>query len=726
MNKLKILAIVLFSSLFVQNLYACAWGPSKTPYIMFKSNYFVSQKFSPLFYSASPYQSYYELPFRIKERNVGEWSKFFGNKISKEQLEKIVYEFSISEVKKILRNVNVESKSEFLRYLQFSKDIEPLCESSIYSWRKKKVDKNTVIQKINEGKRLFERIDNDFLKLRYGYQILKLSRVIKDFGFIKEFYEEELEDINVKSIIKNWNLDQYAGALKNLGEDTKSAYLFSKVFLNCSERRYSAYESFHIVDVKQWKKVLNMCEGEEEKLNLYFLRAIDLYSLPLEEIKEMVKINPDSEMTKTLIIKEINKIESNIFPDAVVNSYLFNENKSLPESVTVYLKQLLELVSNIDSYNPKDKEFYSLCKAYLKVLSGDNSISISSKKYPKVEKLINQLSILLSINKITTSDENKFFVSKDRFNNKFDELVLDVFQYKFRIAKQKAKSFICNNSFYNLRRSPNMDLVKEIERINNNPNKTSFETYCLNKFNDSYSLYWEKDDKRLRLEDKLIEMKATLEFANFNFEKAISLYSQLGKEFQRLSTRFNIYTNPFNIAISDRVNYENSKPKHTKLSIAKLMLKLEKLSQSPQPNPQDCFLLANAYFNLTYYGRSWNVLSYFRSSCSVDGFVDFNKAIDLYQKAMFYSNDKEFKAKCCFMIAKCEQHQFIAKYKTDKHGWLDYYLYRDGFDKLEKEKTRRGYREYFRQLKDNYSDTEYYNEAIKECGYLENWVEYNF
>ena len=66
---------------------------------------------------------------------------------------------------------------------------------------------------------------------------------------------------------------------------------------------------------------------------------------------------------------------------------------------------------------------------------------------------------------------------------------------------------------------------------------------------------------------------------------------------------------------------------------------------------------------------------------------------------MELSVDKEFKAQCCFMAAKCEQNIYFssADFNADR-------IVKSG--------------KYYQLLEENYSKTNYYREILKECGYF--------
>jgi len=68
------------------------------------------------------------------------------------------------------------------------------------------------------------------------------------------------------------------------------------------------------------------------------------------------------------------------------------------------------------------------------------------------------------------------------------------------------------------------------------------------------------------------------------------------------------------------------------------------------------------------------------------------------------TGDMELAAKCCFMAAKCEQD--------------NYYL----LGKRDIALKNLSYRTCFRIMKKDYSTTEFYRDALKECGYLSDFV----
>jgi hypothetical protein len=136
------------------------------------------------------------------------------------------------------------------------------------------------------------------------------------------------------------------------------------------------------------------------------------------------------------------------------------------------------------------------------------------------------------------------------------------------------------------------------------------------------------------------------------------------------------------------------------------------------------FELANGYYNITFYGNSWMASSFntrgllpwgYTKEQNYD-FYDCSRAEENYLKAAKKTANKEFAAQCYFMAAKCEQNKFY-----NNMPWLPYTYYMDTVDK-EYLREKMKYKNYFSVLKEKYSQTDFYQEALKECNYFNYFV----
>jgi hypothetical protein len=192
-----------------------------------------------------------------------------------------------------------------------------------------------------------------------------------------------------------------------------------------------------------------------------------------------------------------------------------------------------------------------------------------------------------------------------------------------------------------------------------------------------------------------------------------------------------INKNPFADLLYDREEQLVSEKKFssTKLAFAQEMQKLEQAAKLPATAAKSYYKLASGMYNITYYGHTWELVQYSRSGS--DGYyipkdaTDFQKeyygaykAHDYFEKAMKASTDKNFKARCLFMMAKCVQkleHQ--PQYNEYSSGNWDKY---DEAQKAYWPKFMNN--KYFPQFVKEYGSTAFYKEVFNSCSYLRDFV----
>jgi hypothetical protein len=171
---------------------------------------------------------------------------------------------------------------------------------------------------------------------------------------------------------------------------------------------------------------------------------------------------------------------------------------------------------------------------------------------------------------------------------------------------------------------------------------------------------------------------------------------------------------PFEIHIRDchDCDFAEAHPRpYSKLTFVQRMIELEKRSDEPGPERANAaFDAANGYYNMSYYGNSWMSLAYQRSGYdTTDQFYDCSVAQYFYEKARKNSSDPEFQAKCVFMESKCEHNAWYRK--SGLQGSAD-------------DKGIFRFRTYDKMLKENYANTSYYREIIKECSYFDYYLKH--
>lgn len=136
----------------------------------------------------------------------------------------------------------------------------------------------------------------------------------------------------------------------------------------------------------------------------------------------------------------------------------------------------------------------------------------------------------------------------------------------------------------------------------------------------------------------------------------------------------------------------------------------------------NAMLLGNAFYNITHYGNGrtfheGDIMGY--GNCPAD-FQGENREIVsncslakmYYEKAFNAAKNDEQRAKMQYMLAKCERNLFYNNYfKTKEYCWG---MNNDEVAFLEWDG--------FKNLKNKYSKTKFYQEAIAECGYFNSYI----
>jgi hypothetical protein len=256
-------------------------------------------------------------------------------------------------------------------------------------------------------------------------------------------------------------------------------------------------------------------------------------------------------------------------------------------------------------------------------------------------------------------------------------------------------------------------MSKDVERL-----YTLVDSKQPNKF-ESYLLTHNSVTKK-----EVVDFAGTSYLREYDYAKAIDW-------FKKSANKQGINKSPFADLLYDREEQLASEKKFsiTKLAFAKEMLKLEQTAKQPTTAANSYYKLALGMYNISYYGHTWELVQYYRSGS--DGyFIPENatgfqkeyygvyKAHDYFEKAMKASTDKNFKARCLFMMAKCTQklvHQ--PQYSEYSSGnW-------DKYDEAQKAYWPKFINnKYFPQFVKEYGSTAFYKEAFNSCSYLRDFV----
>ncbi|HEX4375277.1 MAG TPA: hypothetical protein VHZ50_18370, partial [Puia sp.] len=339
--KWKIFLIVLINLFFIffpGNIIGC--GGEIDPYdyytSFFQNDLSTSKNFDPFYYTNSLFLYDDKEPVDVSHATSGEWIEYCGNKATENETYDFVCHFSYEDLKKVYEKIEknadvhlddsltknnitkyfLQHKDlEALGYLMYAKKVEPSVTGTWNEWGDLKHDSLKMDRLIKDGKQLYAASKNEFVKLRFAYQITRLALYSNNAKDCIRYYDEMIKENKTKSILLDLSVSLKAGALFRIGNKYRAALLFSKLFSKTSVKRVANYLSFDwcVKRLKDSDRVicLHLCKTDIEKANLLGLFALGSNVREEKTLKKIYSYDPNSEMLEVLAAREINKIEEN-------------------------------------------------------------------------------------------------------------------------------------------------------------------------------------------------------------------------------------------------------------------------------------------------------------------------------------------------------------------------------------------------------------------------------
>ena len=704
-------------------------------------------------------------------------AKKLVNKFAWKDLNNLYYNLEKNQPLKIPDSVKQNSMTDYfmqskdleaLGYILYAKQVEPYVLGGDGDWDAIKRDSLKMAKLIKNGQQLYAVAKKDIFKLKYAYQFLRLGLYSGRNADVIGWYDEYAAKTTGSSVLQPLCLALKAGALFHTGQQKEAAYLFSKVFAASTAKRISNFLGFNwSVDSKADKKdYLAMCKNDTEKAAMLSLFALRSSEDNLADMKEILQLNPSSEELEVLVVREINKLEEKYLTpsmlkvpggkafyftwedegrDSVMRESekevtalaLFLDNAALTKPVTN--AGLFETAAAYAAYMTRD---YATTKKYL----------AAAQKMQLTQKVKDQWALT---NLLVTINE------KDKIDAAFEEQLLPSLQWlEERVRSEKTinvdywqvqqwRSIYRNvlSEVLAKRYHQQGDLAKETLCIGNADwmmkgqqdyyGSLNGVEYLRNKLMSKdvevlYALIDKKQPSKFEsylISKNSVSKKEVVDFAGTSYLREYD-YAKAIDWFKRSADKGGINKNPFADLLYDREEQLTVEKKFstTKLAFAQEMLKLEQASKQPATAAKSYYKLALGMYNISYYGHTWELVQYYRGGS--DGYAipkdatgfqkeyyGVFKAHDYFEKAMTASTDKNFKARCLFMMAKCAQKQIRRPQYDDYTTNYDQY---DAADKKYMQEFKNS--PLFPQFVKEYNSTAFYKEALTSCSYLRDFV----
>lgn len=687
------------------------------------------------FYGEEPYYQNHNTAFN--SLNVKEWQSYFDKKTDTNALNFWLYQSTLKDIdamiltiqkkqttlsdsakKYSIANLEPSNKSSaFLFYLGFARRNESfsLNDLSFWGWgdQKKEPDQAFLLKQIEGGMKLFTNSNTAFIKERYLFQLVRLYYFSKQYDEAIAFYKKNENILKTGNSMK-WRTIGYVAASHYKKQNYAEAnYIYSLIFSEFPAHKKSAYLSFHPQENKDWEQCLSLAKTPKEKINLWLL--FGMYFDAPRAMDEIYKIDPKSEVLELLLVRTVNaeeqKLNQSIFL-SYKNSVSDNlENK--PDEKTI------KLITSVASENKTaHPAIWQLAAAYFNYAAKNPTLADNFLK--QAEKSKNTSDIYFAQYHLINL-YGKLIQAKN-INSDLEKNCLPDLKVLFSTNSEGVRSFRYNfaqrwvrNVFAVLYAKNNE--IEKAEMVQ--PRTLPARFYSFDNIKKMISYFESSNHSEV---EKLFISRASvgkndyLELLGIRFAQVDMLDSALAV-FKRIPDyNKQLLGNPFNGRIKDCHDCDHmakQKVKYTSRSFIEKMIEMKnKAIADPKESANNYFLVANGFYNMSYFGNArvfyTNNIETFSSFQDYSGNVTVLEnnntlALKYYLLAKQNSSDKEFRSKCTFMAAKCEQNEWFLNKPYNYDG-----DFKSG--------------QYFRMLKKEFSATKYYQEIIKECSYFQKFV----
>ena len=637
-----------------------------------------------------------------------------------------------------LKDAKVKS---FIEFLYLAQKIETVSVNTDY-WSYEPVVAKTFndLKMIQSIENVYNTTSDPFLKNRYWFLTMKAYFYSNNKQKAIAFFDKT-EKSTPKNSLYYRALAYVAGIQHKSKQYAVSNYLYALVFDKCPEMRVVTAYSFRPKNESDWNKSLAMAKNNDEKAALWAIHGY--YKDEVQAIEKIYGLDPKSQHLDYLLTRLVNKQEQQInnnfyerSADYKISKYLtVAENKA--ENKNKINAKAFDLVTKIAAAgNTKQPYLWDIALGYLQILKADyakadTNFDKAEKTMPKTELSVYQLRLLRFVNNLSKIDKltpkNEKTILAD-LNWLYQELPKTYKGQEFRYQNALAWSKRYLAALYKEESNP---VMAEL-------------------FGNSQNYYWGEGNSFYDNEKDLLAMKKFLAKTDKSeIEKIGSeIYSLKLKDinnFQAVQAAFKnkipeaiafmketdsiqhilFLGNPFNGSIKDCHDCDHVAYQKKKYSFIDFLNTI-KIMQDKVAQKEDEYtnnlLLGNAFYNITHFGNGrtfyeTNIVGYGSSPYSFrnpmkEMITNCSVSKMYYQKAFEAASTKEQRAKCIYMMAKCERNQYYNdKYSAAKSWW-----------EIQDDKINFIAWNGFKTLRKEYSDTKYYQDVIAECGYFNTYV----
>ena len=674
----------------------------------------------------------YEQHDAKKTYNLLVWQRFLRK--TTDEIEAIVYRGELSA------DLPIEV-SDYLHFVQLQQPLvnpdDVWNEIPAERAQRKQQQHNAVNQAIAAAEEKLKTVKTPFIRQRYVFLMIRLAHYSAQYDQALQLYARYTSDIDkLQNEVAQWIYSLRAGALQHIGKFAESAYAFAKVFSRTRSLKMSSHLDFRIKTDAQWDALMTLCKNNDEKALMHYMRALKSNANSLQELQQVYQLAPNSSWVNALLFRELEfvqfarggngKLQTKILIDDVDRYAWSEKNQATPQKIarrTDYLNKLSQIVATIKTDNKRrDLFLVDYATLYLRLLS-QQPITIADvtdfqQKYAYTTRTqyTTGLAYFVYLENLKSIDANSeqtisTYLEKIQPKTKKEAWeVDDVMDYTYNKlaplyvkSKQKGKAYIAQHNGYI---DPDEILVGQLRELNSLAQQENPHFLIKQMTRALRDLLTGDEYTKGRPIEEMIARKY---LAAGLFEQAKEKLDTLPQDTLLEKTAYNPFTT------SKSGNNRIKSTQKTLLGFTETMLTLQQQIATTPDDANAHFLLATAYYNMTWFGNSPMIVRYNRSTYQWNkGEIDLSKAKKHYELALQYATDKELTAKTLYALAKIEEKELGIALDTDNRGrWPNDYNEYD-YMSAAKFKKAQGFGKYFKKI-DAYKDTKYFKEVIQQC-----------
>ena len=681
MRKKLLLAAVILTA-FMGKSFACGWDDGDWYYYnLFSQEIMNDPIYRPFLLT---YETKYYSDTTLRNGNLEEWQKYLG--LSYEDTKYLVFESSREDLQSLTKGKSaadrklsfatpefVKKHKQALLYLAYTKYLEPYMRIipdpnlEVYNWWwDEPYEHNAGELDYNKVKNVlvtsWKAEKDDELKLRYGYQLVRLAHYTRRFKEAVQLFDQYVKPLNMRTEMYYYALSQKAGALRGMGETEQANREFIHVFTNSSDLKTVAYTSMTFGEENDinFADFVAGAADDKERNEIYFMMGYSDFNNPVNEIEKIVANDPNAIQAKVLMVRAVNLIERALLTtslDADDNEALYPSWKASESETMAFFNQAVRL---------SDKQ-------------RDNSSQLGKVKSNDelYMKTVNCLTAYIDLCRQPTIDSKTedYLLGKypDLFykpccNNLADHSFVSlVLHNRYARQDEHAKSYLVLHSLQSLEDNPDEKLLDEIQTFLNKKKKTALEQSIAENGTIDWTDY----------NNYIAYFKGVLRLTDGNFKEA---KKQFEKQ-TRLKVSKRIFGHNIEVYYSGdekdimRDDYLSEFPfihdNMTELDVADALMQLEKIGNKKGDEAAKAnYLIANFYYNVSvtgyyrHYLRFDNNNGFCYDKYGSYGDEPYKNTLQLssnyLEKAMKTASDNELKAHIVFAQAKNAQQEMEA------------------------------------------------------------------